>query len=102
MSQESCLSYSTLPSQTNDYDAEFLEELHEVDELYFAVNEQETEILTDMTTLTGTTQIMNLMKMNMFMLNPQILTILNILPKTDFKMKLVVAKSSMMASRAVI
>ena len=43
MSQESCLSYSTLPSQTNDYDEEFLEELHEVDELYFAVNEQETE-----------------------------------------------------------
>lgn len=43
MSQESCLSYSTLPSQTNDYDEEFLEELHEVDELYVVVNEQETE-----------------------------------------------------------
>ena len=41
MSQESTLSYSTLPSQTSEeYDEEFLDELHKVDELYFAVNEQ--------------------------------------------------------------
>ena len=35
MNQESCLSYSALPSQTNDYDEAFLEELHEGDELYY-------------------------------------------------------------------
>lgn len=45
MSQESRFSYSTLPSQTSEeYDDEFLDELHEVDELYFAVNEQNSDI----------------------------------------------------------